>query len=147
MTITKNNNTCMIMNTFSHIKSKTDMSFCHPIFYIFICCACLASRVQFKWVKWIHTFLISSVWSIRMLLLQNPVCLNQFHFTSVSQKEFMPYWNLSVTVLRGKFNQSYDICEYISPQIHCDLLWINKMLYNRWSGCIMCLCVFATYST
>ncbi|XP_051724626.1 cytosolic phospholipase A2 delta isoform X1 [Ctenopharyngodon idella] len=25
------------------------------------------------------------------------------------KKEFMPYWNLSVTVLRGKFNQSYDI--------------------------------------
>ncbi|KAK9959808.1 hypothetical protein ABG768_009909 [Culter alburnus] len=25
------------------------------------------------------------------------------------KKEFMPYWNLSVTVLRGKFNQSFDV--------------------------------------
>ncbi|XP_067310716.1 cytosolic phospholipase A2 delta [Pseudorasbora parva] len=29
--------------------------------------------------------------------------------TTMLKKEFMPYWNLSVTVLRGKFNQSYDI--------------------------------------
>lgn len=67
----------------------------------------------------------------------------------------MPYWNLSVTVLRGKFNQSYDVCEYISPQKHCDLWWnINKMLYNRWWVYVfVCLCwlwfaaYYCTYST
>lgn len=67
------------------------------------------------------------------------VCLNQFHFASVSQKEFMPYWNLSVTVLQGKFNQSYDVCEYISPQKHCDLWWNTKKL---WFAAYYC-----TYST
>uniref|UniRef100_A0A673ID89 Phospholipase A2 n=1 Tax=Sinocyclocheilus rhinocerous TaxID=307959 RepID=A0A673ID89_9TELE len=30
-------------------------------------------------------------------------------FHCASQKEFMPYWNLSVTVLQGKFSRSYDL--------------------------------------
>uniref|UniRef100_A0A672S741 C2 domain-containing protein n=1 Tax=Sinocyclocheilus grahami TaxID=75366 RepID=A0A672S741_SINGR len=39
-----------------------------------------------------------------LLHLSKPV---SFH--CVSQKEFMPYWNLSVTVLQGKFSRSYDL--------------------------------------
>ncbi|RXN38788.1 cytosolic phospholipase A2 zeta-like protein [Labeo rohita] len=32
-----------------------------------------------------------------------------YYFNGVLMQEFMPYWNLSVTVLRGKFNRSYDL--------------------------------------
>ncbi|XP_048047221.1 cytosolic phospholipase A2 delta isoform X2 [Megalobrama amblycephala] len=37
------------------------------------------------------------------------------------KKEFMPYWNLSVTVLRGKFNQSFDVLS------KCDCYVILKL--------------------